>query len=413
MFKHGSSGVVVLLLIGLMSALQGTAAPRKAAGSPDPLGKSGEQGQEQATSGAQLYPGATIGFPDLSFGAVAASVQCDVEGNVYLERADSLAVITALAHSGASLPITKLTLGSRSHTEFAAASPPDYGRLLRTAFYVTPRGRVYALVLAYHRPADAGTNDWPDSVIVAYKDDGSIDSVIKLRAPQAARTRAFRMAAFGDGRFLVSGILYSDDPRPKQTGPFTWVFDRGGGYVASLELPHDESAALTEPSGPGKALEPSPFEGSGPPVGDKAEKPSKPAWPLVQQIVQGPIVGALDGTIYILRASDPARLYVIDSGGRVLRSFDVRPPRSGLMPSQASLAGQSSLLVEFSHPPDRGDPHSRVVLAVVDPNTGAVGEVYGVPSSSGVPACAKSENEFLFLDENEKGQLEVRAFTPR
>jgi len=83
------------------------------------------------------------------------------------------------------------------------------------------------------------------------------------------------------------------------------------------------------------------------------------------------------------------------------------------MPSQASLAGQNGLLVEFSHPPDPSDPHSRVILAIVDPNTGAIGQTYEVPSKSGIPACAKSENEYLFLDQNEKGELEVRSFSPR
>ena len=97
---------------------------------------------------------------------------------------------------------------------------------------VTRRVTAYSHERGYKGPS------WPDSLIVKYKDDGTVDSVVKLESPRRDRHfEAWRFAAFLDGTFLVTGAYLTDEHIPGE--PVTRIFNRGGAFVQPLELPHD------------------------------------------------------------------------------------------------------------------------------------------------------------------------------
>jgi hypothetical protein len=133
----------------------------------------------------------------------------------------------------------------------------------------------------------------------------------------------------------------------------------------------------------------------------------------VQDVIGSLTVGALDGTIYLMRATSPTRLYTISSDGAVLGEHLVTPPKAGMRPLQASINEEGQLLVEFSQAPTLQDPHFHTAFGLVDPQTGKVAETYDVPPKVGIPACTDGQNEFLFLRSSKSGRLEVAKYVPQ
>jgi hypothetical protein len=127
------------------------------------------------------------------------------------------------------------------------------------------------------------------------------------------------------------------------------------------------------------------------------------------------MVGAPDGNIYLMRASNPTRIYAVSPIGEVVQEWSVKPPRSDVEPMEMSLAGQNRLLLQFVHAWTRKDPKSHLVLAVLDLGTGQVTATYQLPAGKGglMPACMTARDEFLALGTTEDRKLKVVKFVAR
>lgn len=402
-----SKRVVFAIVAGTILAVAASAEPRQPAqNAPPPTGP-----ESQAPPAAELYPAGETDFSILGPGVVEAGVQCDANGNIYFSSFPSIQVSYQLSMNGVRPPLTELSISSAKAVEFPVQSLPDYASSYGRGFYVGPRGDVYGLVVAYlHGPGFGGPN-WEQNLVVKYNHDGTVDSVVKLEPPPGTHLSAFKLAVFLDGRFLVSGAVASGPPYTL-TGPFTGIFDQGGGFVGPLTLPDDVRPTKADAASP--TVKPGSIPGPGKPAGQSAGQAArKPADFWLADVQHGPVAGSLDGNIYLFRNTNPARLYVINSTGTVVRELLVHPPDPDLRPSQISPAGDNRLLVEFLYIPDRSNPKTGLVLGLVDLSTGNVIETYDARPQEGIPACSTPEGEFLFLASGREGKLEAREFVSR
>lgn len=365
----------------------------------------GSSAQEQPIPARQLYPAGTVEFATSGPGAVAAGVQCDADGNVYMNSWPSAQMAYQNARRGLP-PLTRLSPGSKSSQVFKYPSLSDYAHQLGRGYYVDPRGNVYAMVEACRYKAGCGKPPhWGSTLIVKYNDDGTTDSVTELHPPSRLHADAFRFAVFLDGNILVTGLERSGTTGVP-SGPFTAIFDRGGGYVGQLALPNDVAPPEHWP----QSKESGTQAKSGEAKAQHASQNQGGIW--FADVQESLMVGATDGTLYLIRATSPARLYTISPAGTVLSEHIIKAPETGMRPLQASLAG-GGLLIEFSQAPTGREPHFHQAFELINPETGKIAEAYDVPSEAGIPACETRQGVFLFLKSGKSGQLEIAKYVPQ
>lgn len=365
--------------------------------------------RSEAPPTRQLYLAGTVPFSAPPPMAIVAGVQCDADGNIYARYSPALPNRFTLPK----LPLTRISLMSRSVVQFHVPTPDGYAFVQSQGFYVEPDGSVYGLLAAYRQqPGPKAVPNFPVPMVVRYQDDGAVDSVIRLQLPQGVHVQPFRLAVFPDGHLLMTGLVMNSPGRlPPSTGVFTGIFDRGGGYAGPLTLPDD---VKPEPMGhvpvfrPGVSASPGNAGAKGIPT---APHKSVKAWFL--DVMFGLTLGSPDGDIYLIRAGSPARVYVLSSGGTVLRRLMINPPVPGMIPSEASLTSVGALLLQFSQPMGAENAQPSRVLALADPSTGKITETYKAPPRAGAPACVSPEDEILFLREGKAGHLEVAEYLPR
>jgi hypothetical protein len=363
--------------------------------------------EEQAPTPHELYESARVEFSAPPPTVVSGGVQCDANGNIYVAYTTSLELVYTLARQGQELPVSKLSLDSKRVVQFAGGQFQGFTSSYGHGFYVDPRGKAYALAIAYPHEAGYKGPNWADSFIVRYKDDGTVDSVVKLEPPREEHFEAWKFAAFLDGSFLVTGFMLTDKHLPKD--PFTGIFDRGGALVAPLTVPHDVRPAPPTPLPVAGSHQSSETSAAG---GNPASGRPRAMHIWQTDVQQGLTAGSLDGNVYMLRASIPPRLYVISPAGEVLREIVLKSPWPGTQPIQMSLTGQDGLLLKFTPVLPMG-PKSEE-LALLDTQSGRITDTYEMPSGAGeISACATPENEFLFLGTSKDNQLEVIKYAAR
>jgi hypothetical protein len=360
---------------------------------------------------AELYESGTVNFSAPAPTITQSRVQCDADGNVYpVYYSGSIQQYFQVPISARhNLPLTKLDMNSKEVVQFQVPLPPDYPFHYPGGFYVTPRGGVYLLLEGFkHGPDYKEGPNWPHSLVVKYKDDGSVDSVTTLELPAGTHLQASRLAVFGDGNLLVTGVQVSG-PRRQPVGPLTAVFDRDGNYVSPVALDKDVWA----PRAPGAgSAEAPPSTPQGSPDTSKAGLAKATA---MLALTSSFMLGSPDGNIYLIRSSSPARVFVISPAGKSLRDFSIKPPEQGMTLINATFGWQGQLLVEFSTQPSAQNPHPqmRSVIALVDPETGILKKTYALPPMAGVPACVSPRGESLFTRTGKDGKLEVAKYLPR
>jgi len=413
MFCRPPTKVAFLAQVCLLFMLAGTPEVAKALQEPSEPADAKEQ-EEAYPPPLELYEAETIPFsapPPLGF---FTGIKCDVNSNIYLVYSDAPGVGSEVITLDTPLPpVRKLSLDSRTVVSYAVQSLAGYELVRREDFAVDPRGTVYALLEAYHRRPDKEHKEIPDYLIAKFKDDGTVDSFLKLQKTPGENFEPWRFAVFPDGNFLVTGIVYSDPGRLER--PFTGIFSRGGVLVQQVKPSGDIRPRTTppvpeadQPKGGEQAsggAKPGQDEGqSG--HGDSGARGFVPAYSLT--------VGAPDGNIYLMRASNPTRIYAVSPIGEVVQEWSVKPPRSDVEPMEMSLAGQNRLLLEFVHAWTPEDPKSHLVLALLDLGTGQVTATYQLPAKSHVsPACMTVRDEFLTLGTTEDRKLKVVKFVAR
>ena len=330
---------------------------------------------------------------------VETNVKCDHEGNIY--AAYSATVIPLNAPDP---PVRKIPADSGSSVvEYAVRNLSDYQSVERLDYDVNPWGTVYYLLRTYHHWPRL-KHELPNLVVAKFKDDGTLDSVTKLESTGEGYLQANRFAAFPYGGFLVTGTLVEDPVRHLER-PFTGIYDRTGQFVREVELTGDiaansgaEDMGKTTPSKQGSSAK-----------GSSARKGAD----SMLAVSEGNIIGAPDGNVYLLRASNPPRLYAISAGGEVVKALTLRFDASGLTPTGMGLAGEDKAVMEFDRFPTANpleDKKYHSVLALVDLATGKVSGTFRAPTGVLPSACVTSDDELLFLGTSKQGTLDVVKF---
>ncbi len=381
-------GAAALLMLPLLvPALPQASAAKKAK-------KTDHKAQQSAPVFGQLYPGDKHELPIHGWQTIIGGVQCDANGNMYMLSAANLGIATSSRQGPDNFPVTRIDPGSGDTVKFDPASPSGYAGYYRPSIYVGPRGTVYALIVAYKKPPDyhKGPNV-PDILVVEYNDDGTVDSVTKLEPPPGPYFLAYKFAVFPDGSFLLTGNLVSGTPGVSRhlwpTAPFTWIFGPGGSFEVPVALAGDVHA-------PDKNW----------------MKEGRKGGEWTQGVPQGAMLGSIDGTVYLYRASDPVKLYAVSSDGSVSREVTIKPPEPGMRPMQASLNGNGQILMQFRRPGSPTDPNPPVILTLADLEKGDIVGNYKIPSGAGSPACANPRGGFLFLNLSKQGNMQVQTFAP-
>ena len=362
---------------------------------------------------ASLYEAETVQFSAPPPAVTATGTLCDERGNMYLQYLASVQLLMSQLRDGgiSNLPLTRVSLESNKTTEFRVPAPEGYPHYYDRGFYVTPRGNVYVLIEAYRYGQDYKEDpNWPDSFVVKYKDDGSVDSVTKLGLPQDVHFSPSKLGVFGDGTLLVTGTEVSG-PRHTPSKVFTAVFDRAGTYVGPVTLTDDVHPAPPQPGAIGAEGTASPAETGNERAAQGAGGGPDLAWAM--DVRQGRMLGSPDGNIYLFRDTSPARVCVVSPGGVVTRQFRITPPERGMKPIKVSFGGQGEMLVEFSTLATPDSRQSHTVVGLVDPESGDVVQVVAPPPNAGVLGCLSPKNEFLFLRTSKDEHLEVAGFVSR
>jgi hypothetical protein len=339
--------------------------------------------------------------------------QCDTNDNIYLLYTSSLEGIVEKFRKlePLNLPLTKVSIDSKSVVSFPAGPLRDYGWFVSYAFYVTPNGVVYNLAEACRPGPGPGVHQRCAWFVTRYNDDGKVDSVARLRPPREEFLKPSKFAAFPDGNLVVVGRMRDETGDALHSRLFAGLFSRSGDFLRELKLAQDvgPAPAVTPTSNENPAAG-NPSDGLSDSERQAAEKQ---AWHrLVTAVSEGLMFGAPDGTVYLLRGGSPQKLDVFSSDGSVLPKPDIAPPLEGLTTISAGLSAQGQIVVHYSPSVTSNDSNRNSVIALIDPETGLVISTYKIPPKAGVPACVTSKGEFLFTRQSKSGLLEVVGYTP-
>jgi hypothetical protein len=419
--------VALKFVLALALGWDAASAQTVAHGATPPKGGLGEAPRE-------LKATETIRFPFPSPTVALLWMPCNAEGDIYAVY-DTASVRGLTAPPNPTLlPIRELLPDSQTVKEFPVRPLDGYPSSYRVGFNLGPRGHVYGLFIAYRHPhALAQGGGVP--VVVKYNDDGSVDSQIKLSGYPSGVLQATVFGVFGDGNFLVTGVLdasspaqaakrhYAPPPKgvvvhqpPPGLRPFTGIFDHSGNFLQEMRLPWDV--------GPGSQASATAARqtGSGHSAGARSNGHHRPEAPpnfasdWLTDLNQTLVVSGTEDNMYLLRPSSPVLLYEISSGGQVTRDVRVKLPARGVRPTEMSRAGNTSMLIAFSG--TRVDRKGRVrtitVFAVVDPVTGRITAAYRLPPNANLmpTACAVGPGDFEFVGSTKSSKLKIVKYYP-
>ncbi len=319
--------------------------------------------------------------------AIGSKIKCGKGGDIYALYS------TTQGKEAWISPIRKVSVSSKSVTEYVIPSIDGYEKLSRVDYDVSADGTLYELVQAYPK---SGSDKKPEPVhmVVKYKDDGQLDSYFILGEVPGKHFRPTSIDMFGAENSLVSGITIQKTPEGAQLlGVFSAVFDRSGTFRNSVTL-----TGLATPT-----------ESSTAP----SSKDSSDLLSLASSLLG---VSSPDGNIYLLQKN---HLDVVSLSGSIDHDFPLSSPADKLSPTQMAWAGGGNLFISYDHfstgEPDEGNKY-RTMLIVVDPFQGKVINIYRIPSDEtdfAVPACAASVSDFLFLSADDHGSLAVVHYVPK
>jgi hypothetical protein len=278
---------------------------------------------------------------------------------------------------------------------------------------------VYALLTALEESKEKSP---PSFFVAKYKDDGSVDSFFKLGDVPEGHIQPLRFAVFRDGSLLVTGTAVEGD----QFRAFAATLDRSGAFVTGVKLPHDvEPTSLKatvgavsdeeDPAAVSTAGEGAPQEAKRHAAVGKRKAEASP----VSVVSNGSTISAPDGNVYVLRPTDPARLYVVSPSGEVVRQFEIPSPAHGLTPIHMAMAGDDKVFIRFAHVATGSAESDQAaeLISVVSPQTGDVTGVYRLgegESGLNIAACATSSYSFAFVGATGDGKhLQLVRYSPR
>lgn len=430
-------GLRVLLLLLSAAAVVSTFADVPAYGNP-------QTGASEPSATAELPAIVALRLKDTTVLASAApnaygpGTTCDSGGDVFFEL---VYYDPAQMRVAAGAAISEITPDSKSTMEYgtSALSASDYPNSRLLSFSVTPKGAVSALIFARRDPSNGGPRPAPEYYFERFKDDGTTDSITRVTPPPGA-THWFAdlMSVFPDGNFLIVGTSSGDSgdlPGAGSWRPFTAIYDPHGRFVREVNLPDDVVNHEAPVGGsPHKAINaptttPPATTVTQSPGGAKVESPpqqetqasstqqSKPHDFFEVEISTGDVANGPDGNVWVLRASDPLKLYAVDSSGEVIKHFQFSPPARGLKPFSFSFTGPDMIFFNFAHfaVNSTPSPGPSEILGLFNTVSERFEGLYTLPNTQKglhVPACGDRHGGFLYLGRTADKHLAVFDYQP-
>lgn len=394
-------GIAVLLLHTTLGATQEVTAGSTAKAGLPPL------------ESLQLHE--TTVFASAPPNAMRAGTQCDSSGDAFVQFANLAGSPLQVAQP---LSVSEVIPEEKRVVVYGAAplSESDYPHARTTSFGLLPDGKLYALIFTRQDQTREEARPQPQYYVEQFKDDGTKDSITPIHTPPgAAHWFADLLAPFPDGNFLIVGTSMATAKRPSAGSwrPFTAVYDATGQFVRDVTLPDDITNDFNQSS-------------TGRPRVAAADAQTPPRQtPKPQQffevaITTGGVLSGPDGNVWILRASDPVRLYAVSSVGRVVEHFEFSPPAPGLTPFDFGFASSGQVFLDFSPPPGTAAPPRSgpsEMVAVFNILSHQFDALYTLPdeTNKGIDAlaCSDGNGGFLYIGGTPDNHLAVFDYAPR
>lgn len=347
--------------------------------------------------------------------------QCDSEGHAFVQ----FAVLGGFPlHVEPFSSISEIILDDRRIVAYRTPrlSESDYPHATVTSFGVTPDGRLYALVFTRRFASGGRFLSGPAYYVERFKDDGASDSITPIQTPPGvAHWYADLLVPFSGGELLITGTSTTEAKRPGPSSwrPFTAIYGPSGRFVRQVALPQD----ISSDSSKGDAAKPR--AGERPKAQSSQAQAPNPKQYFDVAISTGGLVSGPDGNVWILRESDPIRLYAVDSAGEVFQHFEVSPPAPGLMPFDFGFVSPEEVFFEFVRLP-RLSGHSAPspspkgpsnLIGVFNTISQRFEALYALPEGKdkmlGTIACSDGNGGFLYLGSTRDGRLAVYDYAPR
>jgi hypothetical protein len=348
-----------------------------------------------------LHRAETIHFTAPGPAAVISKVKCSPDGDIYTIYTSGAPDVVWKA------PVSRISLSSKTVTEYRTPQMSRYGKLARIGFDVSADGTLYALFQGIPRSL-SGNKPKPVYLIAKYNDDGTLDSIFKTGDVPGKDFQPASLTVFADGDFLISGTTVPPPPAP--LGVFSAVFDRAGSFMMPVKLlnsiPRGKSAGSgAHASSPHTAAQQYSAE---------MYKEDTNAVSLESATLS---FGSQDGNAYVLQGLSSSHIFAVAPTGYIVHQFTLGPPADGLTPLQMADAGAGFIFIYYSHISGlpRGNAHSRGMIVVLNTETGDIAAIYRVPAADTdfvVPACAASPDDFLYLGSDKQNRLQVVRYLP-
>lgn len=303
--------------------------------------------------------------------ALYLPLRCDLDGNLYLREYES--------GLGAA-PVLKVTARAENLTRFSLNSDSELKGASIQDFSVTPDGTVYELL-----------QFGDDAIIAEFSRDGRPVSQTKLEK----QFWPAHLSALGDDNgFVVTGaeLPQKGGPPPKLVNG---IFDNSGRLVRNLTFAHDPAEIKNDE--PGKE-------------GTDSQKGGPLANESILPLVLGDTQTDNAGNFFILRASEPAVIFVVNRWGKLQRSIKAVPPEAGMKVGAMQVRrGRLALLLQKSD--EKGQIEKRTMV-VIDTLTGDQMAEYAVPDTLGTAFACYTGESFVFVTTTRSGQLAVQTAKP-
>lgn len=371
----------------------------------------------------------TLSFSGSPASGFLPGMRCDASGNIFVRFPRFNPRDYTLLDS----PASELVLDSAQVIRFGATPLPDadYPHQNWEYFDVDGKGTVYALIHTWGLDPNAGPKGRSVShdYIERFKDDGTTDTIVQLKPPpDAKRIVIYHFGVFAGRNFLVVG---SADTDSGERQPFTAVYDPSGRFVTRVRLPADISVgeylkkeekpkttdAATQIATPGE-VSTTPSAALADRQAVLVDDAGRAGASFEVAISTESVFGAPDGYVYLLRNSDPIRLYAVDVTGEVVKSFQFSAPTLGLEPFNMGLGGPDELFIHFEGAPASGTggpaPPEELV-GLFNTVSGGFDAIYRLPDSAkrnAVPVCADQRGAILYLGSTPDNHLAVFTYGP-
>ena len=239
-------------------------------------------------------------------GSVAEGIKCDARGNIYARLVSPSSSETY--HGTGFLPVTRIKPDGTINGFFTVTA--DFPNFTVSDFFVMDDGTVFQAA----RSVSEG-----DNYVVSFSDRVPAGKAVRVNADPFV---AHKIVVFKTGEFLLSGTRGDQN-----LTPYTAVFSPSGKLIKSIYEPEDEEAKQKAARLRTDVALDHPQHGN-------------------SFVIRGDAALGSDGNAYLLRAGDPASIYVISNKGQVLRKLTVPSPSPGLV-ARVLKASSDRLAVGF------------------------------------------------------------------